>query len=334
MLTKQALDPYHKDLYLVGSELRLTSVFADKRRVTHHRPPVGYDITYLLGQLIPEDWERSRSAINVRDLHQTIWNTTHKVKMTTSKAPLGLIVYRNSLKSGIYNSSPFVNKLEARLRLAGVPYRTVFGTRKQAPRGKVPYVGFDDKDELIADTTFIFRRLVNAGVLPDLNAGLTPAQKAQDLAIRALLEDKLYFFLVSLSSDDASEIIGPRYQLMFMCGQVRERWMDNFYTMRPNALVGMPWLLQVVIGNIAYRTVKNALYLQGTGRLLPEEVRCLKQEAWESLGAILSEARIRNQSQGSEIGEDDPFWVLGGDQPTEADSVVYGFIAGSLVCEA
>lgn len=116
--------------------------------------------------------------------------------MTTSKAALKLLVYRNSQVSGRYNSSPFVNKLETRLRLAGIPYRTLFGTRKQAPRGKVPYIGFEDNDELIADTTFILRRLVDDGVLPDLNASLTPAQKAQDLAIRALLEDKLYFFLV------------------------------------------------------------------------------------------------------------------------------------------
>ncbi|KAM7200901.1 hypothetical protein V8F20_005143 [Naviculisporaceae sp. PSN 640] len=233
--------------------------------------------------------------------------------MSASKTASKLIVYRNSQVAGRYNSSPFVNKLETRLRLAGVPYRTVFGTRKQAPRGKVPYVGFEASGELIADTTFIFRRLVDDGVLPDLNAGLSPAQKAQDLAIRALLEDKLYFFLV------------------------RERWMDNFYTMRPIALAGMPYLLQLVIGNIAYRTVTNALYLQGTGRLLPEEVRTLKQEVWDNLGAILAEARIKGRSAVVEVaqkGDHEPFWVLGGEQPTEADAVVYGFIAGSLACEA
>jgi len=106
--------------------------------------------------------------------------------------------------------------------------------------------------------------------------------------------------------------------------------MDNFYTMRPNALAGMPYLMQVIIGNIAYRTVKNALYYQGTGRFTPEEVRFLKQEAWESLSAILAEARIKSSSAGG----DEPFWVLGGREPTEADSAVYGFIVGSLVCEA
>lgn len=106
--------------------------------------------------------------------------------------------------------------------------------------------------------------------------------------------------------------------------------------MRPIALAGMPYLLQLLIGNIAYRTVTNALYLQGTGRLLPEEVCALKQEVWDNLSVILAEARTKSQSAaaGSQKGEDQPYWVLGGDQPTEADAVVYGFIAGSLVCEA
>ncbi|KAM7188602.1 hypothetical protein V8F33_010567 [Rhypophila sp. PSN 637] len=230
--------------------------------------------------------------------------------MTASGTALRLIVYRNSPVAGKYGSSPFVNKLEARLRLAGVPYRAVFGSKKQAPRGKFPYVGFEDSDELLSDTTFIFRRLVDDGILPDLNANLTPTQKAQDLAVRALLEEKLYFFIV------------------------QERWIDNYYAMRPNALAGMPFLLQVVIGNIAYRTVKNALYYQGTGRLSAEEVRVLKQEAWENLAAILAEARINSQSAASQRSQGDPFWVLGGTQPTEADAVVYGFIIGSLVCEA
>lgn len=28
-----------------------------------------------------------------------------------------------------------------------------------------------------------------------------------------------------------------------------------------------------------------------------------------------------------------PFWVLGGDDPTEADATVFGFVSSVLVCE-
>jgi len=31
---------------------------------------------------------------------------------------------------------------------------------------------------------------------------------------------------------------------------------------------------------------------------------------------------------------DGPFWALGGDEPTEVDATLFGFIASSLICEA
>jgi len=37
---------------------------------------------------------------------------------------------------------------------------------------------------------------VEEGRLEDLNAKLSPTERAMDLAIRALLEDKLYFYQV------------------------------------------------------------------------------------------------------------------------------------------
>lgn len=117
--------------------------------------------------------------------------------MASTKTASRLIVYRNGPAQNRYITSPFVTKLEARLRFAEVPYRIDFGSKKEAPRGKFPYLGFEDRDELISDTTLIFRQLVENGVLPDVNASLTPAEKAQDLAIRALLEEKLYFYIVS-----------------------------------------------------------------------------------------------------------------------------------------
>ena len=117
--------------------------------------------------------------------------------MASTKTTSRLVVYRNGPAQNRYLTSPFITKLEARLRFADVPYRNVFGSKKQAPRGKFPYLGFEENDELISDTTLIFRQLVESGDQPDVNASLTPAQKAQDLAVRALLEEKLYFYIVS-----------------------------------------------------------------------------------------------------------------------------------------
>ena len=91
--------------------------------------------------------------------------------MASTKTASRLIVYRNGPAQNRYLTSPFVIKLEARLRFAEVPHRIESGSKKQAPRGKFPYLGFEDSDELLSDTTFIFRQLVDDGVFVDAMVG-------------------------------------------------------------------------------------------------------------------------------------------------------------------
>jgi hypothetical protein len=49
----------------------------------------------------------------------------------------------------------------------------------------------------MADSALIIERLVSGGLLPDLNALLGTAEKVYDVALRALLEEKLYFYQAS-----------------------------------------------------------------------------------------------------------------------------------------
>ncbi|KAK3357896.1 hypothetical protein B0T25DRAFT_451861 [Lasiosphaeria hispida] len=214
-----------------------------------------------------------------------------------------LTLYRGFPSKPTYAWSPFVNKLETRLRLSAVPYRAEPGSKQAAPRGKLPYLAIQPPDapaQVLGDSTLITRALVSAGVLPDLNAALTPADRGRDLALRALLEDKMYFYLV------------------------RERWVDNYYKMRAGALWAVPWALRALVGLLASRQVVAVLFGQGTGRFDKEEVNGFKREVWEGVEGLLREAR-------TEAG---PFWVLGGAQPTEGDAVVYGFVIAALVCDA
>lgn len=139
---------------------------------------------------------------------------------STTKHGPELTLYRGWLEPGRYVWSPFVIKLEARLRFAGVRYDTKAGSAREAPRGKIPYVeirqrGSDSatsagtvttaavegdgpsSSTTLADSTLIIKHLVERGILPDINAqASSPTVRAQDLAIRALLEDKLYFYHV------------------------------------------------------------------------------------------------------------------------------------------
>ena len=117
-----------------------------------------------------------------------------------------LIVYRGWLDPGKHVWSPFVVKLEARLRFAGVPYITDAGSTRKGPKGKIPYVECqglqpnDSEPAAFGDSTLIIKRLVECDILPNINAKASPATRAQDLAIRALLEEKLYFYHVCHAS--------------------------------------------------------------------------------------------------------------------------------------
>lgn len=112
-----------------------------------------------------------------------------------------LTLFRGFPNSASYVWSPFATKLEARLRFAGLAYQTEQGAPPKAPRGKIPYLAIsktgDTAPETVSDTTLISEKLVLNGLAEDLNGKLTAAEKAQDLAVRALLEDKLYFYQVN-----------------------------------------------------------------------------------------------------------------------------------------
>lgn len=60
----------------------------------------------------------------------------------------------------------------------------------------------DDDVHVLADSTLIIKRLIEWGVLPDLNARLAPTERAQDLGLRALLEEKFYFYSVRLTTNN------------------------------------------------------------------------------------------------------------------------------------
>ena len=101
--------------------------------------------------------------------------------------------------------------------------------------------------------------------------------------------------------------------------------------MRSHFLSALTYPVQLVVGLLAYRKVQQTLYGQGTGRFSAEEIRSFRQQVWEYVHALL----IASKGKSSEAGDGDAiFWVLGGDGPTEADTVIFGFIVSALVCTA
>jgi len=225
---------------------------------------------------------------------------------TSSQSQITL--YRGWKDTGKYVWSPFVTKIELRFRIEGIKYYTEAGSPSKAPRGKIPYIEFSDPDTkmatVLSDSTLIISDLVKDSRLEDLNARLSPERKAYDLALRALLEDKLYFY------------------------HTYERFVQNYYTMRDHILEAFSYPLRLIIGQLIYRSHTSTLHGQGTGRFSPAEIAAFRLQIWESFNDLLLSSK-RNSKSSSE-----PFWVLGDDEPTEADMVLFGFIVSVMYCTA
>ena len=103
--------------------------------------------------------------------------------------------------------------------------------------------------------------------------------------------------------------------------------MQNYYTMRDHILLALPYPIRVLVGLLIYRSSTKTLHGQGTSRYTPDEIRAFRREIWESINGLLVSSEARTSSDG-------PFWVLGGEQPTEADATLLGFIVSVLVCTA
>ena len=90
------------------------------------------------------------------------------------------------------NISPFTLKLEAWLRLAGLPYEVVTVLNPgRGPKGKLPFI-VDDDGTVVADSSLIIEHLTRSrGV--DLDRELSREERAQALALQRLFEDHLYF---------------------------------------------------------------------------------------------------------------------------------------------
>jgi hypothetical protein len=215
--------------------------------------------------------------------------------------------------------------------MGGINYTPAAGSPPKAPRGKIPYVDYQDSvtDQVISlsDSTLVAKKLTEDGLLPDLNANLSPNDKTLDLGIRAMLEDRLYFYHVSCVRSLSGEgiIVTDRQQ-------IKERWFDNYYTMRDHALCNLPYPVRVFVGILIARNQATVLQGQGTGRFTDDELAQFKTEIWTTISELLQTSRGKASSQGLSDGE--PFWVLGGDGPTEADTTLFGFIVSVLVSRA
>lgn len=160
---------------------------------------------------------------------------------------------------GLPNPSPFCMKLEAFLKLAGLPYRSVpLIDMAIAPKGKGPFIELDGRK--MGDSALIIRYLEALHGI-DLDRGLSPAERAAAHAFGVMLEERTY------------------WALSF------NRWIEpaNWPLVRDAYLGDLPPPVQDEIRERA----RAELHAQGLGRHAPEEIYALAVSDIEALAAWL-----------------------------------------------
>jgi glutathione S-transferase len=163
---------------------------------------------------------------------------------------------------GMISPSPFSVKSLALLELSGLPYTRVDGDPRRAPKRKLPVL--EDAGRMVPDSHMIQRHLAAAHGI-DLDAGLSPQDRAVSAAFRALIEDQLYWVLV------------------------HSRWIDNPEATRAAFFAPLPAALRPVIFALVQRQVRAALHGQGMGRHDRNEIYRFGTEGIGALAGFLGD---------------------------------------------
>jgi glutathione S-transferase len=166
---------------------------------------------------------------------------------------------------GLKSVSPFCLKVDAFLRMTGIPHASVTAsTPFGGPKRKAPWIEHDGRT--LGDSTFIIAYLIDRfGVDPD--AGLSADQRGRAVAIQRLVEENLYWVMVF------------------------DRWGrdENWPVLKQSVLGQVPSVVRTVIAPIARRGVKGQLRGHGMGLHSPEEIETIARRDLEALAGMLGD---------------------------------------------
>lgn len=186
---------------------------------------------------------------------------------------------------GIPNPSPFCMKAEVWLRLAGLPYEVVDSTPLGTPKRKLPYIR--DNGQIVCDSHDIVAHLEKTrGV--NLDAGLTPEQKAISHAFDRLFAEHLYWPLLY------------------------SRWIEDsgWAQIRPVLFGPLPPVVRTLLASLIRRQTRASLHGHGMGRHRREDIYA---RAAQDLQALSTQLGAK------------PYFM--GEQPTNLDATAFGFLA-------
>ncbi|KAF4687595.1 hypothetical protein FOZ60_003760 [Perkinsus olseni] len=183
-------------------------------------------------------------------------------------------------------SSPshFCTKLHIWLELSGLPYTLVGVGRPDGPYGKVPYIELNGK--AYGDSSAIVEML-SEKYNKDLDADLSPEQKAMSVALQRMVEEHAYFLTVADMS-----------------------LQEGAFDILVNKLMKLSTVAKWVFPTFLMRSLKACLNGQGIGRLPEAERRQRMELDIEALSVILGNKK----------------YFVNDKRPTTIDATVFGYL--------
>jgi glutathione S-transferase len=176
-----------------------------------------------------------------------------------------IVVHKIAPAWGLPSVGPFTLKLEAWLRMVGLPYESVVdATPFRGPKGKLPWI--EHEGRVIGDSNFIIDYLGSRyGV--DLDRDLTAAQRGCAQGLLRLLEENLYWVMVY------------------------SRWFEeaNWKIFRPVVLGGLPAPMRMLISVPARRGVRRQLLGHGIGLHSREEIYSIGERDVNAVADVLGD---------------------------------------------
>ncbi|MDG3440220.1 glutathione S-transferase family protein [Nitrospirillum amazonense] len=207
---------------------------------------------------------------------------------TQSNPRQPISLYTGGALFGLPDASPFCIKAEVQLKMAGVPYVKAQGMPDQGPKGQIPYI--EDEGRRLGDSTFI-RAHIEKTYGVDLDAGLTPQQRALSWTIERLLENQLYWTVVY------------------------SRWLipENFAKGPAQFFNRVPEAVRETLRQQVLERVTNNVRAAGPGRHSDAEIADLCDRSLSALSLLLG---------------DQPYFM--GERATAVDATALGVLASLL----
>lgn len=199
-----------------------------------------------------------------------------------------ITLYAGGENFGLPEVSPYVTKTEVQLKMAGLDFLKVPATPDTSPKGQLPWI--DDDGQAVADSTFIRAHLERKYDV-DLDARLTPVQRAQAWAIERMLENQ------------------------FAWTWVRDRWLvpENFAKGPAHFFDTVPEAFREQVRAEVQARVAASILSVGVGRHSDEEVLWLGTRTLDALDTLLG----------------DQTWLFG-DEPSGVDATVLAMLIGVM----